>query len=93
MLTGPVPVHRWGAIHSHRGVFTAHKLTVFQQADGDAVEIDGGLVESAEFNLASARGVDLKLSVLKVAVVKLDVARVCLEKKNDTGSIYVQGSF
>lgn len=52
MFAGPVPVQRRTAFNCHGGIFTPNKLTVFQQADGHTVEIDGGLIESAEFNLA-----------------------------------------
>lgn len=78
MLAGPVPVQRRAAFNCHRSILTPNKLTVFKEGDGDTVEIDAGLVESAEFNLARSRGMYLQLSTLKVAVVKLNMARGCL---------------
>lgn len=74
MLAGPVPVQRWTSFHCHRSIFTANKFAVFQETDSHAMEMDAGLIESAEFNLASPRSMNLQLTVFKIAVVKLDMA-------------------
>lgn len=51
------------------------------------MEIDAGLTESAEFNLACPWGMNLQLATLKVAVVKLDMTRRCLVGKGKTKSV------
>lgn len=61
------------ALNSHRVVFTAHKFTVFQDTQGHIVQKDMGVFEGAKLHLAGAWAMDLDVSILKVAVVKLDV--------------------
>lgn len=44
---------------------------------------DMGVFESAKFHLAGPRAMDLDVSILKVAVVKLDVTRRGLGEKKE----------